>query len=277
MTTRCHGNVKKLSQQWVYGENLWKWFFSVEGNQIEIQYQPQHSSTLSAWNGEKNIQNIWSRILSPIHNLIWLQAIQPIRFSKDHRCFSCRLQWREACVSHKDHRLATYRKGLCITILSSKDWAGAQGSCATASPPHRHTVRGDLDLQAGTRDLSAGTQAWTLLQLARREQAGFLHTRHDISELIPHHHHHPPPHLSLLPCKPPLCRLPAHLLPGLSLTEGMGSELNLDTEFPHFTDGWERLCMEVRKQIERKERERERGSLNGGAEAGPISHRGRVR
>lgn len=44
---------------------------------------------------------------------------------------------------------------------------------------------GDLDLQAGTRDLSAGTQAWTLLQHARGEQAGFLHTRHDISELIP--------------------------------------------------------------------------------------------
>lgn len=111
--------------------------------------------------------------------------MRPIRFSKDHRCFSCRLRRREACVSHKDHRLATYRKGLCITILSSKDWAGAQGSCATASPPHRHTQRGDLDLQAGTRDLSAGTQAWTLLQLARGEQAGFLHTRHDISELIP--------------------------------------------------------------------------------------------
>lgn len=111
--------------------------------------------------------------------------MRPIRFSKDHRCFSCRLQRREACVSHKDHRLATYRKGLCITILSSKDWAGAQGSCATTSPPHRHTQRGDLDLQAGTRDLSAGTQAWTLLQLACGEQAGFLHTRHDISELIP--------------------------------------------------------------------------------------------
>lgn len=65
-------------------------------------------------------------------------------------------------------------------------------------------------------------------------------------------------HLLLLPCNPPhpFHRLPAHLLPGLSLTEGMGSELNLDTEFPHFTDGWERLCMEVRKQRERKERER---------------------
>lgn len=92
----------------------------------------------------------------------------------------------------------------------------------------------------------------------------------------------PPPSSSSLslslssPAKP-LRRLPAHLLPGLSLTEGMGSELNLDTEFPHFTDGWERLCMEVRKQIERKESERERWSLNGGTEAGPISHRGRVR
>lgn len=190
-------------------------------------------------------------------------------------------------MSHKDHRLATYRKGLCITILSSKDWAGAQGSCATASPPHRHTQRGDLDLQAGTRDLSAGTQAWTLLQLARGEQAGFLHTRHDISELIPPLPPPPPPppsssSLSLLPSSSsslanPLRRLPAHLLPGLSLTEGMGSELNLDTEFPHFTDGWERLCMEVRKQRERKERERERGSLIAGAEAGPISHRGSVR
>lgn len=168
-------------------------------------------------------------------------------------------------MSHKDHRLATYRKGLCITILSSKDWAGAQGSCATASPPHRHTQRGDLDLQAGTRDLSAGTQAWTLLQLARGEQAGFLHTRHDISELIPPPPPPPPsssPPLSLLPSSSspanPLRRLPAHLLPGLSLTEGMGSELNLDTEFPHFTDGWERLCMEVRKQRDRKEREKER-------------------
>jgi len=132
--------------------------------------------------------------------------MQPIRLTKDHRCFSCRLQWRKACVSHEDHWLATYRKEVCITILSSKDWAGAQGSCATASPPHRHTQRGDLDLQAGTRDLSAGTQARTLLQLARGEQAGFLHTRHDISELIPHHH--PPPHhlslLPLLPCTPPL-------------------------------------------------------------------------
>lgn len=192
--------------------------------------------------------------------------MHPIGFSKDHRCFSCRHQQREACVSHKDHRLATYRKGLCITILSSKDWAGAQGSCATASPPHRHTQRGDLDLQAGTRDLSASTQAWTLLQLARGEQAGFLHTRHDISELIPQHHNHPPPpHLSPSPLPPrlhppPLRRLPAHLLPGLSLTEGMGSELNLDTEFPHFTDGWERLYMEVRKQRARREGEREKGS-----------------
>lgn len=106
-------------------------------------------------------------------------------------------------MSHKDHRLATYRKGLCITILSSKDWAGAQGSCATASPPHRHTQRGDLDLQAGTRDLSAGTQAWTLLQLARGEQAGFLHTRHDISELIP-----PPP--------PPSSSISSPLLPSTS-------------------------------------------------------------
>lgn len=76
-------------------------------------------------------------------------------------------------------------KGLCITILSSKDWAGTLGSCATASPPHRHTQRGDLDMQVGTRDLSASTQDWTLLQLACGEQAGFLHTRHDISELIP--------------------------------------------------------------------------------------------
>lgn len=186
-------------------------------------------------------------------------------------------------MSHKDHRLATYRKGLCITILSSKDWAGAQGSCATTSPPHRHTQRGDLDLQAGTRDLSAGTQAWTLLQLARGEQAGFLHTRHDISELIPPPPAPPPPASSSYSSPPnppahpqnPLRRLPAHLLPGLSLTEGMGSELNLDTEFPHFTDGWERLCMEVRKQRGRKERVRERESLGG--EAGPISHRGRVR
>lgn len=83
-----------------------------------------------------HILNTWSGILSPIHNLIWPEAIQPIRFSKDHRCFSCRLQQREA---HKDHRLATYRERVCITILSSKDWAGAQESCATASPPHRHT------------------------------------------------------------------------------------------------------------------------------------------
>lgn len=165
--------------------------------------------------------------------------MRPIRFSKDHRCFSCRLHRRVACVSHKDHRLATYRKGVCITILSSKDWAGAQGSCATASSPRRHTQRRDLDLQAGTRDLSAGTQAWTLLQLARGEQAGFLHTRHDISELIPQ----PPPPPPPPPLQTPLCRLPSHLLPGLSLTEWMGSELNLDTEFPHFTDGWERLCM----------------------------------
>lgn len=36
MTTRCHGKLKELSQQRVYEENLWKWFFSVEGNQIEI-------------------------------------------------------------------------------------------------------------------------------------------------------------------------------------------------------------------------------------------------
>lgn len=128
--------------------------------------------------------------------------MQPIRFSEDHRCFSCRLQRREACVSHKDHRLASYRKGVCITILSSKDWAGAGGSHATASPPRRHTQRGDLDLQAGTGDLSAGTQAWTLLQFARGEQAGFLHTRHDISELIPNRHPpplQPPPHADCLP------------------------------------------------------------------------------
>lgn len=159
-----------------------------------------------------NILNIWSRILSAIHNLIWPQAVRPIRFSKDHRCFSCRLRRREACVSHKDHRLATYRKGLCITILSSKDWAGAQGSCATTSPPHRHTQRGDLDLQAGTRDLSAGTQAWTLLQLARGEQAGFLHTRHDISELIPppqHHHHQPPPPTHPHQTHPPTRKTPS--------------------------------------------------------------------
>lgn len=156
---------------------------------------------LSAWNGwrkKMNILNIQSRILSPFYNLIWPEAMKLIRFSKDHRCFSCRLQRREACVSHKDHWLASYRKRVCITILSSKDWAGAQGSCATASPPHRLMQRGDLDLQAGTRDLSASTQAWTLLQLACGEQAGFLHTRHDISELIPT----PPPHPS--PFSPPL-------------------------------------------------------------------------
>lgn len=73
-----------------------------------------------------------------------------------------------------------------------------------AVPPlrlHTDTQRGDLDLQAGTRDLSAGTQAWTLLQLARGEQAGFLHTRHDISELILPHSKPPPP---LLPYKPSL-------------------------------------------------------------------------
>lgn len=157
--------------------------------------------------------------------------------------FQLWLQRREACVSHKDHWLASYRKRVCITILSSKDWAGAQGSCATASPPHRLMQRGDLDLQAGTRDLSASTQAWTLLQLACGEQAGFLHTRHDISELIPTPPLHPSPFSPPLPLQTPLHRLPAHLLPGLSLTEGMGSELNLDTEFPHFTDGWERLCM----------------------------------
>ena len=55
MTTGCHGKLKKLSQWRLYEENLWKWFFSVEGNQIEIQYQPQQKSTLSAWNGEKKI------------------------------------------------------------------------------------------------------------------------------------------------------------------------------------------------------------------------------
>ncbi|TNN64559.1 hypothetical protein EYF80_025186 [Liparis tanakae] len=45
-----------------------------------------------------------------------------------------------------------------------------------------------------------------------------------------------------------------------SPAEGMGSELNLDTEFPHFTDGRERLCMEVRKRRgggEGEKRERE--------------------
>lgn len=62
---------------------------------------------------------------------------------------------------------------------------------------------GDLDLQAGTRDLSAGTQAWTLLQLACGEQAGFLHTRHDISELIPSSSplSFLPPSPSTSPCK----------------------------------------------------------------------------
>lgn len=126
-----------------------------------------------------------------------------------------------------------------------------------AVPPlrlHTDTQRGDLDLQAGTRDLSAGTQAWTLLQLARGEQAGFLHTRHDISELILPHSKPPPPTPSPSPTNS-LCRLPAHLLPGPSLTEGMGSEHNLDTEFPHFTDGRERLCVEVRKQREKDRRE----------------------
>lgn len=144
---------------------------------------------------------------------------------------------------------------------------------------------GDLDLQAGTRDLSAGTQAWTLLQLARGEQAGFLHTRHDISELIPSAAPPPPPLLPsvfpstlllLLLLQNPLRRMPAHLLPGPGSTEGMGSELNLDTEFPHFTDGRERLCIEVRK-LREGERRREGGrggSLIAGAEAGPISHRG---
>ena len=58
---------------------------------------------------------------------------------------------------------------------------------------HTGTQRGDLDLQAGTRDLWAGTQAWTLLQLACGEQAGFLHTRHDISELILPPSKPPPP------------------------------------------------------------------------------------
>lgn len=141
---------------------------------------------------------------------------------------------------------------------------------------------GDLDLQAGTRDLSAGTLAWTLLQLARGEQAGFLHTRHDISELIPSSPAPPLPSVfpSTLPLhhlllQNPLRRLAAHLLPGPGSTEGMGSELNLDTEFPHFTDGRERLCIEVRKlRGARGGAERERGGLIAGAEAGPISHRG---
>lgn len=76
---------------------------------------------------------------------------------------------------------------------------GSGELCHRLAPTHTHAREdgregllgeggeggGDLDLQAGTRDLSAGTQAWTLLQLARGEQAGFLHTRHDISELIP--------------------------------------------------------------------------------------------
>lgn len=139
-------------------------------------------------------------------------------------------------------------------------------------PPRLHTdtQRGDLDLQAGTRDLSAGTQAWTLLQLARGEQAGFLHMRHDISELIPPPLQKTPTTstlLLLLALSPAfllyssspanaLSRLPAHVLPGLGLMEGMGSELNLDTEFPHFTDGRERLCMEVRKQREKAREEK---------------------
>lgn len=83
-----------------------------------------------------------------------------------------------------------------------------------AVPPlrlHTDTQRGDLDLQAGTRDLSAGTQAWTLLQLARGEQAGFLHTRHDISELI-HSHSKPPapyPQPASLPPSTPLLSPPS--------------------------------------------------------------------
>lgn len=218
----------------------------------------------------KKILNIRSRILSPIHNLIWPGAKQPIRFSKDHRCFSCRLQRREACVSHKDHRLATYRKGLCITILSSKDWAGAQGSCATASPPHRHTLRGDLDLQAGTRDLWADTQAWTLLQLARGEQAGFLHTRHDISELIPHHHH-----LSLLPCKPPPpTACPFASWPQLDGGAGIWTQLRHRVSTFH---RWLGEALHGGEETDREKRGRGRERLNAGAEARPISHRARVR
>lgn len=231
----------------------------------------QHEMARKKKKKKSNILNIQSRILSPIHNLIWPEAIQLIRSSKDHRCFSCGLQRREACVSHKDHRLATYRKGLCITILSSKDWAGAQGSCATASPPHRHTQRGDLDLQAGTRDLSAGTQAWTLLQLARGEQAGFLHTRHDISELIPpppqqhHHHHHPPPlspSLLLLPCRPPPpTACPFASWPQLDGGDGIWTQLRHRVSTFH---RWLGEALHGGEETERKKRERkrERGSLD---------------
>lgn len=63
------------------------------------------------------------------------------------------------------------------------------------------------------------------------------------------------------PSQTPLHRLPAHLLPGFGLTERMGSKVNLDTEFPHFTDGREKLFAVVKKQREKgreSEGERER-------------------
>lgn len=150
-------------------------------------------------------------------------------------------------MTHKEHPLATYRKGLCIKILSSKEWAEAQGSRATAST-QTGTEGGFGPASRNQRSLGPRPGP-DLLQLARGEQAGFLHTRHNISELIPS-----------INCLP-ICFL--------APLRRLGSELNLDTEFPHFTDGWKKaLGMgEAGAGVETEPHRR----------SGLISHRGRVR
>ena len=57
MTTRCHGKLKKLSQRRASEENLWKWFFSVEGNQIEISTTAElHVISMKWWEKKKKNQ-----------------------------------------------------------------------------------------------------------------------------------------------------------------------------------------------------------------------------
>lgn len=89
-----------------------------------------------------NILNTQSRILSPIHNLIWPEAIQPIRFSKDHRCFSCGLQQRGMCVTQRPS-VSDVPKGTLYHHLIFKGLGRGSGElCHRLASTQTHTEGG---------------------------------------------------------------------------------------------------------------------------------------
>lgn len=148
---------------------------------------------------------------------------------------------RSICVAQRPS-VSDVPKGTLYHHLIFKGLGRGSGElCHRLASTDTLRGRGDLDL------------ARTLLQLARGEQARFLHTRQDISELIPHRHH--------LLFLPPSNACPFASWPQFDGGDGIWTQLRHRVSTFHRWLGEALHGGEETERWEKKEGERGRGRL----------------